>query len=225
MTAFWLDRMENQIKGLNGHRVRTLVVPASPCLLSTGFETVGASPACMLNEGFETLGRRGLRRHFHVKTHVDAGESAETSSFLVFWRCSSANQSIFYVIWPRQLSETSSFYVVCRRSTSNCTYFFVFLSFSTSKSTKKSTILQKMKKCFSPRKLERRSTSTSIFALFFVFWVGRQPKIIGWGTLFQFNLFFLNGRLAEKTRAGANFFSKKNEDFWLGPKFWLEFFR
>ena len=96
---------------------------------------------------------------------------------------------------------------------------------STSKSTKKSTILQKKKKCFSSRKLERRTTSSSIFNPFFVFWVGRQPKIIGWGTLFQFILFFLNGRLAEKTRAGANFFPKKNDDFWLGPKFWLEFFR
>ena len=76
----------------------------------------------------------------------------------------------------------------------------------------------KKEKCFSSRKLERRTTSSSIFNPFFVFWVGRQPKIIGWGTLFQFifdqkiNNFTKNEKVffIEKTRAVDNF----NLDFY-----------
>ena len=89
----------------------TLVVPSFSCLLSIGFETLGASPAFILNEGFETLGRRALRHHFHVKTHADAAPVGRDIEFLHVLAAPVDRDIEFLRVLPHRLTETSSFYM------------------------------------------------------------------------------------------------------------------
>ena len=141
--------MEAQIHGLNRHRVRTLAAPALSCLLSIGFETSDTSPTCLLNKGFETLGRRALRRHFHVKTRVDATPSARDIEFLRLLAMLFVQLTDFFRELAAPVGQDLEFFRRLSTLFVQLNEFFrIFVIFELKKG-KKNQKKQKMKKVFS----------------------------------------------------------------------------